>query len=244
MSTGCRSACSRCAPHVLALLGRTHDPANVERAVDGRAPRRHRSHQPRPHLRHAGRERRRLGGHARRRARARARARQRVRADRRGRHAAREGGRGGRAPGARRRRPGAQVRARRRPARGRRAPVVRDLQLGPAGRRVPPQPPLLGPGRLRRGRVRRPRAPLGAPLVERAHARSLHRRGRRRGAHGGGRRGPRRGDASRRMGHAGDPHECGDQARRLPGRFSGDVANIGRSRRCRARGCTTPAVSS
>ena len=28
--TGCRSACSRCAPHVLASLGRTHDPANVE----------------------------------------------------------------------------------------------------------------------------------------------------------------------------------------------------------------------
>ena len=28
-STGCRSACSRCAPHVLASLGRTHDPANV-----------------------------------------------------------------------------------------------------------------------------------------------------------------------------------------------------------------------
>ena len=32
-STGCRSACSRWCPHVLAALGRTHDPANVERAV-------------------------------------------------------------------------------------------------------------------------------------------------------------------------------------------------------------------
>ena len=28
-STGCRSACSRWSPHVLAALGRTHDPANV-----------------------------------------------------------------------------------------------------------------------------------------------------------------------------------------------------------------------
>ena len=54
-------------PHVLAALGRTHDPDNVARAVDCGARRRHRAPQPRPHLRHAGRARRRLGGDARRR---------------------------------------------------------------------------------------------------------------------------------------------------------------------------------
>ena len=65
------------------------------------------------------------------------------------------------------RRPGRQVPAGRRPARRRRARVVRDLQLGPARRGVPPQPAVLGPGRVPRHRMRRPLAPRsragGAP---------------------------------------------------------------------------------
>ena len=131
-STACRSACSRCGRTCCVALGRTHDPDNVARAVDG--------------ARDAGIDRvnldliygtpgesdRRLGGHARRRARARARARERVRAHRRARHAARQGGRGRRACRARRRRPGDEVRARRRPPRRRRARLVRGLELGPA----------------------------------------------------------------------------------------------------------------
>ena len=58
--------------------------------------------------------------------------------------------------------------------------VVRDLELGPARPRVPPQPPLLVAGRLPRVRLRRPLAPRRAAVVERAHARALHRRRRRR----------------------------------------------------------------
>ena len=45
---------------------------------------------------------------------------------------------------ARRRRPGGEVRAGRRRARRRGPRVVRDLELGPPGGGVPPQPPLLG----------------------------------------------------------------------------------------------------
>ena len=51
-----------------------------------------------------------------------------------------------------------------------------DLQLGPARPRVPAQPPLLGAGRLRGHRLGRPLAPRRHALVERAHARALHRR--------------------------------------------------------------------
>ena len=54
-------------------------------------------------------------------------------------------------------------------------PLGGDLQLVPAGTRVPAQPRLLGSGRLRRRRLGRPLAPCGHPLVERAHPRSLHR---------------------------------------------------------------------
>ena len=61
-------------------------------------------------------------------------------------------------------------------------PVVRDLELGAAGRGVPPQPPLLGPGRVRRDRLRRPRPHrggrrVGPALVEPAHARPVPGRG-------------------------------------------------------------------
>ena len=48
------------APHVLAALGRTHDPANVDARDRARARRGLRAHQRRPHLRHAGRVARRL----------------------------------------------------------------------------------------------------------------------------------------------------------------------------------------
>ena len=145
-STGSRSACSRWCPHVLAALGRTHDPANVERAVaavravglptfnldviygaageslaDWRTTL-ERALDARPAAR--------LG----------------VRAHRRGRHAARR--RPGPAP--RRRRAGRRVRARRRAADRRRARQLRGVELGPPRPRVPPQPPLLAPARLPR----------------------------------------------------------------------------------------------
>ena len=87
----------------------------------------------------------------------------------------------GRSCAARRRRPGDQVRARRREARGGRVLVVRALELGAAGPRVPAQPPVLVPGRLPRDRLRGPRSHhgarrFGAALVERADAGALHRR--------------------------------------------------------------------
>ena len=129
-----------------------------------------------------GETRRRLGGDARRRARARARARERLRAHRRAGHAARPGGGGGRAGRARRRRPGHQVRGRRRPARRRRARPGTRSRTGP------------GPGDECRhnllyweggdyaaiGCAAHGHTRPAAALVERAHARALHRRGRRR----------------------------------------------------------------
>ena len=73
---------------------------------------------------------------------------------------------------------------------------LRDLQLGPPRPRVPAQPPLLGAGRLPRLRLRRPLAPRRPALVERAHARALHRR-RRGGDRPRRRRGARRRDPPR-----------------------------------------------
>ena len=58
--------------------------------------------------------------------------------------------------------------------------VVRGVELGDARRGVPAQPPLLERGRVPRHRLRRARAHRRPALVERAHARALHRRGRRR----------------------------------------------------------------
>ena len=78
-------------------------------------------------------------------------------------------------PASRRRRPGRQVRARRRPADRRRPGQLRGVELGQARPRVPPQPPLLGPGRLPRLRLRGALARVGSPVVERAHTRSVHR---------------------------------------------------------------------
>ena len=121
-------------------------------------------------------------------ARPRASARVGLRPDRRGRHAA---GRRPRPP-SRRRRAGRRVRARRRAADGRRAGQLRGVQLGPAGARVPAQPPLLGPARLPRLRLRRPLAPRRSALVEPAHAGALHRRRGRRPLDGGRRRDARR----------------------------------------------------
>ncbi len=60
-------------------------------------------------------------------------------------------------------------------ARRRRPRLVRDLELGEARPRVPAQPPLLVAGRLPRVRVRGPLASRRRALVERAHARALHR---------------------------------------------------------------------
>ena len=59
---------------------------------------------------------------------------------------------------------------------------LRGVELGAAGPRVPAQPPVLAPGRLPRLRLRRPLAPGRPALVERAHARALHRSDRRRGS--------------------------------------------------------------
>ena len=95
-------------------------------------------------------------------------------------------------PPSRRRRPGRQVRARRRALRRRRARELRDLELGPARPRVPAQPPVLAPAGLPRVRLRRPLASGRPALVERAHARPLHRARRRRPADRGGRRDARR----------------------------------------------------
>ena len=50
------------------------------------------------------------------------------------------------------------------------------------GPRVPPQPAVLGPARLRRLRLRRPLPPRRAAVVEPAHAGALHRRRRATGA--------------------------------------------------------------
>ena len=58
----------------------------------------------------------------------------------------------------------------------RRAGQLRGVELGPARPRVPPQPPLLAPARLPRLRLRGPLAPRRAALVEPAHAGALHRR--------------------------------------------------------------------
>ena len=57
---------------------------------------------------------------------------------------------------------------------GRRTGLVRDLQLGPPRSRVPAQPAVLGPGRLPRHRLCRPQPPGRPPVVERPHPRALH----------------------------------------------------------------------
>ena len=63
----------------------------------------------------------------------------------------------------------------------RRARELRGVELGPAGARVPAQPAVLAAARLPRLRVRGPLAPRRPAMVERAHARALHRRGARPG---------------------------------------------------------------
>ena len=80
------------------------------------------------------------------------------------------------APPSRRRRPGRQVPGGRRAPGGGGAALVRDLQLGPTRPRVPPQPALLVDGRVPGVRLRRPLAPGRPPVLERAHPRALHRR--------------------------------------------------------------------
>ena len=170
------------------------------RARGGRGTRRRvRDVQPRPDLRHPGGEPRRLARHAGRGARARAAARQRVRAHGRAGDGARATRRGGRAR-ARRRRPGHEVRDRRRAAHRRGSALVRGVELGAAGARVPAQPPHLARRRLPRDRVRRPRPPPRTPVVERpdpGEVRGADRRGRGPDGGGGGARRRRRAPRSR-----------------------------------------------
>ena len=89
---------------------------------------------------------------------------------------------------------------------GGRLPVGGDLQLGPARPRVPPQPPLLGPGGLPGHRVGGPLPPGRPAVVERAHARPVRGRGDR----GRPRPDGRRGGADRRPARASkrSPSRC------------------------------------
>ena len=169
--------------HVLVALGRTHDRANVVRAVELARRAGFDDVQPRPDLRRRGRDARRLVQHARRRPHPRPAAHLRLRADRRSRHAA---GRRSRSS-SRRRRPGRQVPRRRRAAGRGRPRVLRDLELGQARPRVPPQPPVLDDGGVPGHRLRGPLAPRRPTLLEPAHPRPLP-RGRQRGRERGGRR--------------------------------------------------------
>ena len=147
-------------------------------------------------------------------ARAPAAARQLLRAHRRAGHAARA------RPVAppRRGRHGRRLRPGRRGAGGGGLRVGGDLELGAARARVPPQPPLLGPGRLR-GFGSAAHSHAAAPaLVERAHARPLR---------GDGRRGPR---PARRRGE--------------PRRRDAALRARSRSRCARAAGCAVEAFES
>ena len=128
--------------HVLAALGRTHDRANVERAVEQFRASGLAHVQPRPDLRRGRRVAGGLVPHARRRHRPRPAPRVGLRPHRGGGHAARGRSR----PPPRRRRPGRQVPGGHRAPRRGRPRLVRDLELGPPGARVPPQPPLLDDG--------------------------------------------------------------------------------------------------
>ena len=112
-SPACRLGMQCAVPHVLRTLDRTHDPANVARAV-GWARAAGLERQPRPHLRHAGGVAGRLAPQPRRGGRSRTRPRLRLRAGRRGGHPARGPGASRGGPAARGRRRGRQVRARRR----------------------------------------------------------------------------------------------------------------------------------
>ena len=187
-STGSASGCSRWSTTCCTRLGRTHDPANVRRAVTLVRAAGDPHVQPRPHLRRGGET---VDDWARTldaRPRPRASARQRLRPDRRAGDAA------GRrpAPASRRRRPGREVPGRGRAAGGGGPALVRDLELGPARARVPPQPALLVDGRVPGVRVRRALAPGRAPVLERADPRALHRGDRRRPVARGRRRAARR----------------------------------------------------
>ena len=139
------------APHVLAALGRTHDPANVD--ARGRARARRRASRASTSTSSTERRARRSTTGARTLDGALALdvdARERVRAHRRARDAARPAGRGRRRR-ARRRRPGRRVPASPTSVLGAAGlRVVRGLELGAARRGVPPQPPLLERGRVPR----------------------------------------------------------------------------------------------
>ena len=151
-----------------------------------------------------------------------------VRPDDRGRHTARRAAR----PASRRRRPGRQVRAGGRRLHRRRTRELRGLELGPPRARVPAQPRVLAAAGLHRVRLRGPLAPGRATVVERAHARPLHRA--RRASSCRPRR-PARRSTTRRGGSKGCSWRCGcatayphdaldgDRARR-PGRARSGIA--------------------
>ena len=130
--------------HVLAGLGRRHVPHAAEIVSAAVVAAGFATLEPRPHPRRTGRERRRLGAHPRTRPRPRppAAARLGLRPHRRARHASRAGS----AAPPRRGRLGPPLRARRGDPHGGRVPLGGDLQLVPAGTRVPAQPSLLGAG--------------------------------------------------------------------------------------------------
>ena len=173
-STGCRSACSRWSPTCWSGSGRTHDPANVERAVRRRPARAGFDVvQPRPHLRRRRRVGRRLAATL-----------ERVLALEPPHVSAygltvEAGHAAGRRPGppSRRRRPGRQVPA------GRRRCSARPASSGTRSRTGPDPATSAGTtsstgrqGDYRGLRLRGPLAPRRPALVERAHARALHRR--------------------------------------------------------------------
>ena len=163
--------------HVLHALGRTHDPANVRRAVTRLRDRRHPDVQPRRHLRRGGGV---AGGLDS--------ARSSASSTSSPPHVSAyaltvEPGTplaDDPAPASRRRRPGREVPVAAERAGGGGPALVRDLQLGPTGPRVPPQPALLVDGRVPGVRVRGALAPGGPPVLERADPRALHRGDRRR----------------------------------------------------------------
>ena len=207
-------------PHVLDSLGRRHGTTQVARRGGARRRGRLRVAERRPHPGCGRRDRRRCGRHPRRRARPRAppRARERLRLDRG------TGDAPGPGPGApsRRRRRGPPLRAGGRGVVEGGVPVVRGVELGHAGPRVPAQHLVLGPGRLPRHRVRGALAPGPAPVVEHPDARALRGGGAGRAPHDRGRRGPHRRAVGLRGPRAGAAHVGGS-------------ARIGGARRPRSR---------
>ena len=126
-------------------------------------------------------------------------------------------------------------------ARRRRARELRGLELGPPRARVPAQPRVLAPAGLHRVRLRGPLAPGRAAVVERAHARPLHRARRAATADRGVRRDARRRDAPDRRAAAG----AADARRRARSTRSTATSSTAWSSTSGTAGCSpAPAASS